>query len=138
MNRLLTSATLALFLAAALNAGSTLAANEENVQSGGDAEACLSEISNLRQKIGEDEDVKEGDHELLGGLTAEEAGQPPESWHGSPPGKENMLAQLDDAEALAEEGDAEGCHALVEQVQEALFDGNEEDEKAATETKTDG
>lgn len=88
--------------------------------------ACRTEISKLRYQVAGEEGLKEGDHELLGGLSAEEAGQPEENWFGSPPEKEAAMEKLDEAGKLAADGDVEGCQAMVEEVRLALRPADEQ------------
>lgn len=83
-------------------------------------EACRVHISSLRYRIGGAEALDESDHELLGGLSAAEAGAPRENWFGEPPEREVLLLKLQDAVALAEAGDGAACLRLVEEVRSAI------------------
>lgn len=120
MNPLLPSGLLALCLAASGPlAGAAQAAGEPS-SGRPPAEQCRVEVSQLRYQVAGKEGLKEGDHELLAGLSAEEASEPQENWFGSPPEAEALLEKLDEAGRLAGEDDADACRALVEEVRNAL------------------
>lgn len=86
----------------------------------GGVQACRVHISSLRYQIGGEDALEEGDHELLGGLSAAEAGAPRENWFGDPPEQEALLVKLDEATDLAASGDGAGCMQLVEEVRATI------------------
>lgn len=122
MKRLAAAGAVALLL----SSGAAWADDDLQTAAGGEAGACRAEISRLRYRVGGEEGLKKGDHELLGGLTADQAGEPEENWFGSPPDKEATLDKLDEAAELAGNGDGEGCQAIVEEVQRALAESGKE------------
>ncbi len=131
MQRLLTGG--ALSLALTLCAPLALADTQATTGGGatGEGSDCRAEVSQLRYQIAGEEGLKEGDHELLAGLTPEEAGAPEENWFGSPPETEAMLEKLEEAGTLAADGDVEGCRALVQEVRKAVEDSTDIEEGEA-------
>lgn len=115
MGELLWARASVLVLAAALTAGSAAAAGQGT-------DSCRAQVDALRHRIDGPDAKQQSDHELLGGLTAGQAGAPRENWFGSPPQVKRLLRRLDEAEELADNGDGAACWQTVEQVREALLE----------------